>query len=177
MAKRPVVLPISTADDLLLFAHAINKLHNERQRDLLVTLTDDIDLTGVDWAPIGNENIPFYGTFDGAGHTISGLHIDEKPGACCGLFGVCVGIIENLTVTGTISCLPGTPHSAADGIVGRLAGGRIHCCTADFTLGHNRHAPGTFPDDTAALAGDNTVRNLEMGAAAWKEDTKCENEY
>ena len=32
----------------MLFARAINKLHNEQQRDLTVTLTGDIDLTGVE---------------------------------------------------------------------------------------------------------------------------------
>lgn len=69
MSERPITIPISTADDLVLFAHAINKLHNEQQRDLTVTLTGDIDLTDVEWTPIGNEDIPFYGTFDGAGHT------------------------------------------------------------------------------------------------------------
>lgn len=120
--KRNLTLPISTAKELIDFVHAINTLHNKQQRDLVVTLTNDIDLTGVEWMPIGNEDIPFYGTFDGAGHTISGLHIDKQEGVCCGLFGACVGTIENLTVTGSITCVAADVHSAAGGIVGNVQG-------------------------------------------------------
>ena len=58
VSEQPVVLPISTAKELIDFARAINTLHNEQQRDLMVTLTNDIDLTGVEWTPIGNEDIP-----------------------------------------------------------------------------------------------------------------------
>ena len=42
--EQPVVLPISTAKELINFVHAINKLHNKQQRDLVVTLTNDIDI-------------------------------------------------------------------------------------------------------------------------------------
>ena len=56
--KRNLTLPISTAKELIDFVHAINTLHNKQQRDLVVTLTNDIDLTGVEWTPIGNEDIP-----------------------------------------------------------------------------------------------------------------------
>ena len=45
--KRNLTLPISTAKELIDFVHAINTLHNKQQRDLVVTLTNDIDLTGV----------------------------------------------------------------------------------------------------------------------------------
>lgn len=88
MSKRPITIPISTAKELIDFARAINTLHNEQQRDLVVTLAGDIDLISVEWTPTGNEDIPFYGTFDGGGHTISGLYIDKTEGVCCGLFGV-----------------------------------------------------------------------------------------
>ena len=120
--KKRTELRIDTPEDLVLFAHAINKLHNEQQRDLLVTLTNDIDLTDVAWVPIGNEDIPFYGTFDGGGHSISGLHIDKREGICCGLFGVCAGTVEHLTVTGSITCVAADVHSAAGGIVGNVQG-------------------------------------------------------
>lgn len=144
MSEQPVVLPISTAKELIDFAHAINKLHNEQQRDLMVTLTNDIDLTGVEWTPIGNEEIPFYGTVDGAGHTISGLHIDKSEGGCCGLFGVCAGTIENLTVTGSITCVAADVHSAVGGIAGLVVGGHISNCTADFTIDSNRLSLGMY---------------------------------
>ena len=151
MSEQPVVLPISTAKELIDFARAINKLHNEQQRDLVVTLAGDIDLTGVEWTPIGNEDIPFYGTFDGAGHTISGLHIDKTEGVCCGLFGVCAGTIENLTVTGTIYNRSGEPHSAVGGIVGDLAGGVIRNCSADLVIDSNRRSLGFFAGGIVGL--------------------------
>ena len=134
--KRNLTLPISTAKELIDFVHAINTLHNKQQRDLVVTLTNDIDLTGVEWMPIGNEDIPFYGTFDGAGHTISGLHIDKQEGVC--------GTIENLTVTGSITCVEGDDHSAVGGIAGLVVGGHIENCKTDIIIDSNRLSLGMY---------------------------------
>ncbi len=149
--KRNLTLPISTAKELIDFARAINKLHNEQQRDLVATLAGDIDLTGVEWTPIGNEDIPFYGTFDGGGHSISGLHIDKREGVCCGLFGVCAGTVENLTVTGSITCVAADVHSAVGGIVGDLAGGVVRNCAADLVIDSNRRSLGFFAGGIVGL--------------------------
>lgn len=46
----------------------------------------DIDLGGEEWTPIGSSGQPFTGTFDGDGHTISGLYVNSDDDA--GLFGV-----------------------------------------------------------------------------------------
>ena len=63
------------------------------------TLTADIDLTGKTQSPIGNYETPFTGSFDGAGHTVSGLNI--AAGEAAGLFGVTESAsVRNLTVTG-----------------------------------------------------------------------------
>mgnify|MGYP005774674709 FL=1 len=156
--KRNLTLPISTAKELIDFAHAINTLHNKQQRDLVVTLTNDIDLTGVEWMPIGNEDIPFYGTFDGAGHTISGLHIDKQEGVCCGLFGACVGTIENLTVTGSITCVEGDDHSAVGGIAGLVVGGHIENCKTDIIIDSNRLSLGMYAGGVVGnVQGHSTV--------------------
>ena len=151
MSEQPITLPISTAKELIDFAHAINKLHNEQQRDLAVTLTSDIDLTGVEWTPIGNEDIPFYGTFDGGGHSISGLHIDKREGICYGLFGYVTGAIQNVTVTGTIYNRSGEPHSAVGGIVGDLAGGVVRNCASDLVIDSNRRSLGFFAGGIVGL--------------------------
>lgn len=158
MSEQPITLPISTAKELIDFAHAINKLHNEQQRDLAVTLTSDIDLTGVEWTPIGNEDIPFYGTFDGGGHSISGLHIDKREGICCGLFGVCAGTIENLTVTGSITCVAADVHSAVGGIAGLVVGGHISNCTADLTIDSNRLSLGMYAGGVVGQITEGTIR-------------------
>lgn len=57
-----------------------------------VRLTDDIDLTGVEWVPIGKSNTyPFMGNFDGDGHTVSGLMISGNALNYHGLFGYVIG--------------------------------------------------------------------------------------
>lgn len=66
--------------------------------------------TGEGWMPIGSESAAFTGTFDGNGHTISGLTIDRDTGDN-GLFGFVrdatvknVGVINaNLRVTGSFN--------------------------------------------------------------------------
>ena len=56
-------------------------------------LDGDIDLTdylgGGSWTPIGTENVPFTGTFDGNGHSITGLYINASDSNYQGLFWVC----------------------------------------------------------------------------------------
>lgn len=156
--KKGIELQIDTPEDLVLFARAINKLHNEQQRDLVVTLTNDIDLAGVEWVPIGNEDIPFYGTFDGAGHTISGLHIDKADGGCYGLFGVCAGTVENLTVTGSITCVAADAHSAVGGIAGLVVGGHISNCAADIVIDSNRLSLGMYVGGVVGQIKEGTIR-------------------
>ncbi|MBQ9115562.1 MAG: hypothetical protein IJY04_00910 [Clostridia bacterium] len=81
---------IASADDL----------RNMKRKGTYI-LTADIDLSGSEWTPIGTYNAPFIGSFDGAGHTITGLTVTkdiEGPGECisysyayAGLFGYADG--------------------------------------------------------------------------------------
>lgn len=63
------------------------------------TLTEDIDLSGEEWIPIGTEDNPFTGTFDGGGHTISNMSISSE-GKYGALFNYVGGgaVIKNLTL-------------------------------------------------------------------------------
>ena len=85
-----IVNPIRTSEDL----H--NILLNE---DLTYVLINDIDLSGVNWQPIGTDtNNAFIGTFDGNGHSIKNLTINSSQ-AYVGLFGVIKGAkISNLII-------------------------------------------------------------------------------
>ena len=68
-------------------------------------LTADIDLGGQEWIPIGNDSShQFNGTFDGGGHTISGLSTNKNIDYQ-GLFGFVgsTGTVENLSVSGDVS--------------------------------------------------------------------------
>ena len=79
----------------------------------------DVDLEGAEWTPIGagtrkssgiaEGSTPFAGTFDGAGHTVSGLKITSTQGAdyAIGLFGILDGATaKNLTVADTKIAVP-----------------------------------------------------------------------
>lgn len=67
-----------------------------------VTLEDDIVFdTYTNWTPIGTETHPFSGTFDGAGHTISNLVIDNQTETYTGLFGFVKGETPNTQYTTT----------------------------------------------------------------------------
>ena len=103
------------------------------------TLTADIDLTGKTQTPIGNYGTPFTGSFDGAGHTVSGLHI--AAGEAAGLFGVTEGAtVRNLTVCGSVENTFAAAtaetrvegrYSGTGGIVGvALSGTTIKDCTS-----------------------------------------------
>lgn len=56
------------------------------------------------WTPIGNEDNPYSGTFDGAGHTVRGMYSNSQGGDYSGLFGNAKNAtVKNVTVTGYVS--------------------------------------------------------------------------
>lgn len=71
---------ISTAEQLACISKNIANYQTAN-----IVLTDDIDLTGRVWIPIGNYNNPFRGSLDGQGHTITGMLICGEE-TCKGLF-------------------------------------------------------------------------------------------
>ena len=73
---------IGNAAELVAFAKSVNE-EGVSYNGKTVILTDDIDLEGISWEPIGqtsgyNAAIFFQGTFDGQGHTISNLTVPES---------------------------------------------------------------------------------------------------
>ncbi len=144
---------ISSVDDLLFLA-----AHEELWFDDYV-LTTDLDLTDVDFTPIGNSSIKFEGKFDGAGHTISNLTISRTVGYN-GLFGCTNGAtIKNLNITGTVS---GTSYNAL--LVGQARGGVIENVHVDGTV------TGTGTNN-ALLAGRVVVDGTAYPAAVVKDCT------
>ena len=74
---------VTSADGLMNIA----KLVNGGKTDINITLDKNIDLTGKDWTPIGTDYDNAYtGTFDGGGHTITGLTVTTND-EYAGLFG------------------------------------------------------------------------------------------
>lgn len=100
---------IENASQLAAFRDAVNA--GDDYDGKYVALGADIDLESAEWTPIGvgtrkssgiaEGSTPFAGTFDGAGHVISGLKIASTQGAdfAIGLFGILDGAtVKNLTV-------------------------------------------------------------------------------
>ena len=89
---------VYNADGLLNVA----KLVNGGKTDINITLDKNIDLTGKDWTPIGTSfDNSYTGTFDGGGHTITGLTITTKD-QFVGLFGYLnrAGTVKNVVMEG-----------------------------------------------------------------------------
>ena len=98
--------PLASKKDLEWFRDQVNG----GKGAIKAKLTDDIDLNGVNWTPIGMDyNHQFKGTLDGDGHTISRLVIDAKTADSSGnmevgLFGeINAATIKNLTVEGSVT--------------------------------------------------------------------------
>ena len=88
----------------------IAELVNGGKSDINITLDTDIDLTGKDWTPIGTDYDNAYtGTFDGGGHTITGLTVTTND-QYAGLFGYLgnfgkFGTVKNVVMDGIqITC-------------------------------------------------------------------------
>ena len=80
-------ISITTVDELLQFANAVDNGEYDDKTDAVVSLDADLDLTGVAWKPIGSVfdgegNLLHYfgGKFYGNGHTISNLDFSENYG-------------------------------------------------------------------------------------------------
>ena len=89
----------------------VAELVNGGKTDINITLDKNIDLTGKDWTPIGTSfDNSYTGTFDGGGHTITGLTVttnDEYAGlfGYLGNFGNAAGTVKNVVMDGIqITC-------------------------------------------------------------------------
>ena len=160
MPEEQTVLLISTAEDLLAFAKNINTGRYHGQSDLTVKLTADIDLGGLDqWVSIGCGGHFFSGVFDGCGHTVRNVTIKKDYPGSYGLFGFCTGTIENLNITGSITCVAGDVHSAVGGIAGLVVGGQINNCAADLTIDSNRLSLGMYAGGVVGQLREGAIRD------------------
>ena len=153
---------ISTGAELAWLAAQVNDGNDFSTKT--VTLTNNIDLNNKAWTPIGNSDSVFAGTFDGNGHTISGLYINitdsyspaKKGRLYQGLFG-CVedGTVQNLIVTGsvTIGNEKSVNVSYIGGIVGINDGGKVQNCGFYGTVSAKQNVSKTPKDCTKDNGG------------------------
>lgn len=122
---------VTSADGLMNIAELVNG----GKSDINITLTADIDLTGKDWTPIGTDYDNSYkGTFDGGGHTITGLTFTTND-EFAGLFGWLnrAGTVKNVVMEGVQI----TSNQIYGGSIGGVVGyswGTIENCSVSGSV-------------------------------------------
>ncbi len=149
---------ISTEESLRAFAAAVKADGGNGTYNLSGVsfyLANDVALTGT-WKPVGSTATYvddfFAGTFDGCGHTISGLNVQSST-ANQGLFAaINQATIRSLNVSGTVSC--GTKNYIG-GIVGKVQAGTIENCSfsGSVTGGYTGGIAGGLNSNNVTISG------------------------
>ena len=111
----------------------VAELVNGGKTDINITLDKNIDLTGKDWTPIGTSN-PYSGTFDGGGHTITGLTFTTNDQEA-GLFGWLgkAGTVKNVVMEGVQITSNQIYAGSIGGVVG-YSWGTIENCSVSGSV-------------------------------------------
>ena len=128
---------IASPDDLKAFRDRVNN----GQTTISAVLTENVDLQGSEsdqWTPIGNNSEKSYtGIFDGNGHLIKGLHIENDSRAGFFDFIGGGGVVKNLSVDGTIN-----GNGSIGGIVCANDRGTVENCAFTGSIGGNGNTVG-----------------------------------
>ncbi len=145
--KRPY--QIYTEEELKKLQTAI-ETNPEEYKDAHFELMEDIALTQEEgWTPIGTEEKPFEGIFNGNDHTVSGLKIEANTADNQGIFGVNAGTIENLVVEGSV-----TGKDNVGGIAGtNKENGVIKDCTSNVTVTGENNVGGIAGKNDGTITG------------------------
>ena len=126
---------VTTDDGLRNVAKLVNE---EWKLDINITLTADIDLSGIDWTPIGIDyNHQYTGTFDGGDHTITGLTVTGSN-EYAGLFGRIGsgGTVKNVVLEG-VQITSDNSSGYAGGIAGWSFKGKIENSSVSGSVSGN----------------------------------------
>ena len=143
-AEEPDKISITTVDELLQFAKAVDNGEYDDKTDAVVSLDADLDLTGVAWKPIGSfdgDGNPlhyFSGKFYGNGHTISNLDFSENYGMAeypvFGFFSVAYGAeISGLTIQGKLD-VSNSGYVFFGTVAGVAENSKISDCVSDVSF-------------------------------------------
>ena len=136
---------ITTVDELLQFAKAVDNGEYDDKTDAVVSLNADLDLTGVAWTPIGSVFAAdgtllhyFSGKFYGNGHTISNLDFSENYGKTeypsFGFFSEVYGAeISGLTIQGKLD-VSNSGYVYFGTVAGVAADSKISDCVSDVSF-------------------------------------------
>ncbi|MGI6265256.1 MAG: discoidin domain-containing protein [Acutalibacteraceae bacterium] len=120
-------------------------------------LMNDLDLTGENWTPITSLS----GTFDGNGHTVSGLTVDSTD-SVKGMFAtIAGGTVQDLTIAGATV---GTGRFVG-ALAGDITGGLVQNVTVDATVTGAKHT-GVVVGRIYPTVGAVTLENVSTTAAS-----------
>ena len=173
----------------------VAELVNGGKTDINITLDKNIDLTGKGWTPIGTSfDNSYKGTFDGGGHTITGLTVTTNDqfvglfgylnragmvknvvmegiqitsnhmfGCTGGVVGYSWGIIENCSVSGSVS---GT--DCVGGVVGSQKAGSIIGCSSSATVKGKHYVGGVAGEKWGTMTACYATGNVTLEIASQK---------
>lgn len=144
---------IYTAEDL-------DNIRNDLNANYI--LMDDIDLSGLQWDPIGRFKSEFNGTLDGNGHRITSLHVtvnemNDTHSAYAGLFGaVKFATFKNLMVSGSVSLTGIDVFGLSDynvaGIAADASNTTFDNCTSDVSITTDSTSANLYVGGIAGIA-------------------------
>ena len=169
---------VYNADGLLNIAELVNG----GKSDINITIDTDIDLTGKDWTPIGTDYDNSYkGTFDGGGHTITGLTFTTND-EYAGLFGWLnrAGTVKNVVMEGVQI----TSNQIYGGSIGGVVGyswGTIENCSVSGSVSGTVYVGGVvgaqIDGSITGCSSSATVKGtVDVGGVAgekWGSMTAC----
>ena len=168
---------VTSADGLMNVAELVNG----GKTDINITLDKNIDLTGKDWTPIGTSfDNSYTGTFDGGGHTITGLTITTKD-QFVGLFGYLnrAGTVKNVVMEG-IQITSNHMFGNTGGVAG-YSWGTIENCSVSGSVSGTKCVGGVVGAQKAGsitgCSSSATVKGtVDVGGVAgekWGSMTAC----
>lgn len=184
---------VTSADGLMNVAELVNG----GKTDINITLDKNIDLTGKDWTPIGTDYDNAYtGTFDGGGHTITGLAVTTND-QFVGLFGYLnrAGTVKNVVMEGILitsnhmfgctggvvgyswgtieNCSVSGSVSGTDcvgGVVGSQKAGSIIGCSSSATVKGTHYVGGVAGEKWGSMTACYATGNVTLEIASQKNN-------
>ena len=140
---------VYNADGLMAWAEAAKE-----EPSISCTLTDNIDLEGRIWTPVGSASDRYTGIFDGGNYAITNLEIHTSESSYQGLFGyVGSGTVKNLKLENVSITAENSQY------VGAVAGyncGRIENCEVSGSVSGGANVLGTDASSVGGVAGGNS---------------------
>ena len=151
----PETIRIYTVEDLANLRDNVNSGTDYSKTTIF--LEADLDMSGINWTPIGTDSHYFNGFFEGQGHTVYNLTVNTG-GPLAGLFGAVSGTVQDLDVRGSVMATSnGTAY--AGGIAGAVTGGTIRFCSAYVDVYCTGGSDMTLAGGVAGFMNTGTISN------------------